>query len=204
MKDLAANEYGASRTAGIWKKLSAWAVAAAVIGASPAISAAPPQSVFYPGSPVLSEPYGSHVAITTEDGFRANLEVVRHEISVAQRLLTTFGADFLPEFETYLTTLDAVLSHEITSLSHGERLGFGLRMARVRFEEEASSVKVWARLASCIDQKPVIGRRVPRRFVKVRVRENEAPFGNERSNLWVRKTARDLANGDADPSPRAS
>ncbi len=204
MKDFLVNEYVGSRVASIWKKLSAWALAAAFVGASPAIYAAP-QPVFYSGSPAIVESYGTSPATTAAgDSATTNLEGVRHEVAVAQRLLKTFGADFLPEFETYLTTLDVVLSTEITSLSHAERLGSGLRMARVRFEEEASSVKVWARLASCIDMKPVTGRRVPRRFIKVRVREDEAPFGNERSNLWVRKTARDFASVDADPSSSAT
>jgi|GEM_PF-5389029 len=211
MNVLAASEYGTSRTAGIWRKLCAWAAAATFLGASPAMWAAPPQTAFYSGC-ALSEfghatsagTTGTATTTTTGTEYQANLEEVRHELAVAQRVLTTFGGDFLPEFETYLTTLDAILSPEVTSLAHAERLGFGLRLARVRLEEEASSVKVWARLASCIDQKPVNGRRVPARFVKARVREAEPPIGSELSSAWARNTARDFARGDADPSPRAT
>jgi hypothetical protein len=198
------NDYFSSRAAGIWKELAAWATAAAIVGASPAIYAAP-QPTFYPGSPaVLSAGYSTSSATTYSTGNSTNLDDVLREVSVAKRLLKTFGGDFLPEFDSYLSTLEAVLATDINSVSSATRLGSGLRAARVRFEEEASSVKVWARLVSCIDQKPVSGRRLPRRFVKVRVRQDEAPFGDERSNIWAHKAARDFANVDADPSPRAT
>lgn len=202
MRDPDPGDYSGPRAAGIWRKLCAWAVAAATIGASPAISAAP-QPAFYSRSPVSGDPYGSSPAATSDDRYAVKLEGVRHEISVAQRLLRMFEGEFLPEFEAYLTTLDAVLSTELTTLSHAERLGSGLRMARVRFEEEASNVKTWARLASCIDMKPVSGRRVPRRFIKACVQKADEPFGDERSNLWVRRAARDFADVDADPSSPA-
>lgn len=204
MRSPSVNDYFSSRAAGIWKELAAWATAAAIVGASPAIYAAP-QPAFYAGSPaVLSEGYSTSSATTYNSGNSTNLDDVLREVSVAKRLLQTFGGDFLPEFDSYLSTLEAVLATDINSVSSATRLGSGLRAARVRFEEEASSVKVWARLVSCIDQKPVSGRRLPRRFVKVRVRQDEAPFGDERSNIWAHKAARDFANVDADPSPRAT
>ena len=182
----------------------AWATGAAMIGASPALYVAP-QPVLCHGAPaILSEPYSSGAATTHNVGSTANLDHVLREVSVAQRLLKTFACEFLPEFGTYLSTLEAVLATDIDSVSNAARLGSGLRLARLWFEEEASSVNVWARLASCIDQKPINGKRVPRRFVKVRVREDAEPFVDEQSNLWARKAAREFANGDAKPSHRAS
>lgn len=197
------NDPPGSRAAGVWKALTAWATTAAIVGASPAIYAAP-QPVFYQGSPAtLSECCSTDLA-TTYPASTSSLDHVLREVAVARRLLKTFGSDLLPEFETYLSIVEAVLAMDICSVSSAARLGAGLRMARVRFEEEASSLKIWARLTSCIDEKPLGGRRVPRRFVKVRAREDGAPFGDERSSIWAHRAARDFANADADSSPSAT
>jgi hypothetical protein len=203
MTDILASDAFGSRAESIWRKLATCIAAAAIIGASPAIYAAPPP-MFTVTMTGLSEPHQTDPTTISSDAFATKLERTRLEIAIAQRLLRAFGDEFLPEFDGYLSTLDVVLRTEVNSLSAAERLGLGLRQARVAFENEASSVRVWARLAACVDGKDESGRRVPRRFVRVQAPEPDLPIAEEWPSYRVRHAVRSFADVDADTSPATS
>lgn len=201
----------------LWEKLQPWTLATAMtataFAGAPALDtlALPngDMNVAYLGpseASVTSPASGENLSVSLEEQIATYLRA-QHEARVALAILRDLRVDVgLPEVQEYLDAIDKVLAAtpDATSLAQTQTFTLGLQGARLQLLNEASSLRLWLKVADLLEP-DADDHRVPHRFVQWEQAEYlEEPLRFSKSDLKVRRTVARFLGGDGDsPASRA-
>lgn len=199
--------------ASLWQKLQPWTLASAVtataFGGAPAVD-----TLDLPFGDRYVAQLGPSDASRTSPASAENLSLsleeriatysrAQHEAKLALALLSDLRSDVgLPEVQEYLDTIDRVLeaAPDATSLEQTQMFTLGLHGARLQLLNEASSLRLWLKVAHILNPDSV-EHRVPHRFVAWEQDEHvEEPLRFTRSDLRARRTVARFFGDDGDPA----
>jgi len=214
MKNLVIDEgMSIDRSASILCRLVAWASVTALIVGSPAMDASDATTLMTRASVTVdpslfqwSGPIGSSATIQPYGVTEGTWRHAVREAEIALRILRVFKVEIgSRELDEYLNAVDGVLGGmpERPRVDDARRFALGLGLARTSFITDAATIRVWSRLTRAID--PEAQRlRVPERFVRRVLLEEESPIGWTRADARVDRAVRDFLTPDANRPTAAS
>ncbi|MCA9618237.1 MAG: hypothetical protein KC731_04430 [Myxococcales bacterium] len=201
----------------LWQKLQPWTLASAVtvtaFAGAPALDTLGlPSGEAYVAKLGPSETSGASPASTENLSLSLEEQVAAYgraqrEARLAIAILTQLRADVaLPEVQEYLDTIDSVLdtTPDATSLEHTQSFSLGLHAARLQLLNQASSLRLWLKVADALNP-DAVEHRVPHRFVVWDEDEHvEEPLRLTRADLRVRRAVARFFGDDGDPAASRS